>query len=315
MIVIQITFIKFYGVMNMSKKDLEFGNAVVKKKKLFFLRWWFILLAVIAVLIVMVSISNMGEKIEWDNMVLGEMLPEPPNDRGEIFNNDSEELRIDIEDVSAKEYVEYVSLCEKEGFVVESKNEANDFSAYNANGYKLSIDYLESASEMGITLKKPMEMNAITWPTSTAGKQLPSPKSTIGKFSYEYDDDFFVYVGNTSKADYVEYVNACSENGFNIDYSKGDDYYYADNNEGWHVDICYEGNNIMSINIDAPSDDDNEGDTPSDDASTQNSKPDTTEKESNNEIDDDFKVAMDSYEKFMNDYVDFMKKYKANLNR
>ena len=34
---------------------------------------------------------------------------------------------------------------------------------------------------------------------------------------------------------------------------------------------------------------------------------DSTEK-----ISSTFKTAMDSYEKFMNDYVDFMKKYKAN---
>ena len=46
--------------------------------------------------------------------------------------------------------------------------------------------------------------------------------------------------------------------------------------------------------------------------------PDDTEKEPENDntdndgLDPDFKAAMDSYEKFMDEYVAFMKKYKSN---
>lgn len=38
----------------------------------------------------------------------------------------------------------------------------------------------------------------------------------------------------------------------------------------------------------------------------------STTSASDGELRSDFKEAMDSYEKFMNDYADFMKKYKAN---
>ena len=287
-----------------------------KKKKPFFLRWWFILLAIIVVGVIALNAGGGGEKIVWDDIILGDMLPEPPANKGEIHTNSANDLWIDINDLSDKQFNDYVDACKEKGFTVDAESNSSSYDAYNAEGYKLSLGHYGSDADMSIRLEAPMEMTTITWPTSAAGKQLPTPKSTTGKFSYEYDDNFFVYVGNTSKTDYAEYVNACSEKGFNVDYSKGDDYYYADNSEGWHISVRYEGNNIMSIDIDAPSEDDNnDTTTPSTDSSTQT--PDTTEKEpekdtNNGGLDPDFKAAMDSYEKFMDEYVAFMKKYSAN---
>lgn len=286
-----------------------------KKKKPFFLRWWFILLAIIVVGVIALSVGGGGEKIVWDDIILGDMLPEPPANKGEIHTNSADELWVDINDLSDKQFNDYVEACKEKGFTVDAESNSSSYDAYNAEGYKLSLGHYGSDADMSIQLEAPMEMTTITWPTSVAGKQLPTPKSTTGNFSYEYDDNFFVYVGDTTKSDFAEYINACSEKGFNVDYSKGDDYYYADNSEGWHVDIRYVGNNVMSINIDAPDDDSsNDASTPS----TEESNPDTTEKEPEKDntdkggLDPDFKAAMDSYEKFMDEYVTFMKKYKDN---
>ena len=288
-----------------------------KKRKPFFLRWWFILLAVIIIGVIALFVVGGGEKIVWDDIILGDMLPEPPANKGEIHTNSADDLWIDINDLSDKQFNDYVDACKEKGFTVDAESDSSSYDAYNAEGYKLSLSHYGSDADASIRLEAPMEMTTITWPTSAAGKQLPTPKSTTGKFSYEYDDNFFVYVGNTSKTDYAEYVNACSEKGFNVDYSNGDDYYYADNSEGWHVDIRYVGNNVMSINIDAQSEAENKDTTtPSIDSSTQTS--DTTEKEpdkdtsNNSGLNPDFKAAMDSYENFMDEYVAFMKKYKAN---
>jgi len=46
--------------------------------------------------------------------------------------------------------------------------------------------------------------------------------------------------------------SACRDKGFTVDYNKGDNYYRANNDAGWQVSIDYEGNQIMSIRIDAP---------------------------------------------------------------
>lgn len=227
-----------------------------KKKKPIFLRWWFILLAIIAVGVIALSVGGGGEKIVWEDMILGDMLPEPPANRGEIHTNSNDELWLDINDLSDKQFNDYVSACKEKGFTVDAESDSSSYDAYNAEGYKLSLGHYGSDADMGIQLKAPMEMTTITWPTSAAGKQLPTPKSTTGKFAYEYDDSFLVYIGNTSKADYAEYVNACSEKGFNVDFDKSENDYYADNSEGWNISVSYEGNNIMRIEIDAPSEDD-----------------------------------------------------------
>ena len=165
-------------------------------------------------------------------------------------------------------------------------------------------------------------MSSITWPTSKAGKQLPVPKSTSGKFTHENDDSFFVYIGNTSKDDYNNYVKACSDKGFTVNYNKGDSFYNADNSAGWHVSIKYEGNNIMSIDIDAASENSTAPSASEDTTKPAESKPAQSKpaKTANNDSDmvdgmhRDFKEAMDSYEEFFDEYVAFMKKYENSDN-
>lgn len=225
-----------------------------KKKKTIYKRWWFYVIVVIAAITVIGSISsNKSKTIKWNDIILSAQLPEPPKNKGEIHENTAESLWVDINKISDKQYNDYIEACKAKGFTVDSESDSMSYGAYNAEGYKLSLSHYGSEAEMKIELDKPIEMSSITWPTSTAGKQLPAPKSTIGKFSHEYDDNFLVYIGNTSKDDYNSYVKACSDKGFTVNYDKGDSFYNADNSAGWHISIKYEGNNIMSIDIDAPS--------------------------------------------------------------
>lgn len=274
-----------------------------KKTKPFYLKWWFILIIVLALVIGIPSIAGNGEKIVWNDFVLQEKIPEAPGKKGEIHNNTAEKLWVYIYKLSEKEYVDYVELCKNSGYTIDADSgHSSSYTAFNSQGYKLDVSYYSSSKEMSITLNAPMEMNAITWPTSVAGKQLPAPKSTIGKFSYEYDDHFFVYIGNTSKSDFEAYVNTCKEHGFTVDYNKGETYYFADNALGWQLSIKYEGNNTISIDIDAPEETTVPESTQSQPSLSSNSSTIGTE----------FKSAMDSYESFINEYVEFMKKYSKN---
>lgn len=101
-----------------------------------------------------------------------------------------------------------------------------------------------------------------------------------------------------------------------VDYNKGDNYYYANNGEGWHISLKYEGNNTMSIDIDAPKNKSAESTAAV--TETEKTSEENTEKikSDNTELVDgmhkDFKEAMDSYEAFMNEYVEFIKKYQNN---
>lgn len=295
-----------------------------KKKKPIYKRWWFYVIVVIAAIAVISSISgNKSEKIKWDDIILSEQLPEPPKKNGKINDNTAEALSVEIYKISDKQFNNYVEACKAKGFTVDSESDySSSYDAYNAAGYKLSLGYYGSRDQMEIELEKPIEMSAITWPTSKAGKQLPAPKSTTGKFSYENDDGFNVYIGNTSKDDYNSYVKACSDKGFTVNYNKDDNFYDADNNAGWHVSIKYEGNNIMSIDIDAPSESStatsaSEGSTKPAESKQAQSKPAKTANNDSDMVDGmhrDFKEAMDSYEEFFDEYVAFMKKYENSDN-
>ena len=295
-----------------------------KKKKPIYKRWWFYVIVVIAAIAVTVSVSgNKSEKIKWDDMILSEQLPKPPKKNGKINDNTAEALSVEIYKISDKQFNNYVEACKAKGFTVDSESDySSSYDAYNAAGYKLSLGYYGSRDQMEIELEKPIEMSAITWPTSKAGNQLPAPKSTTGKFSYENDDGFSVYIGNTSKDDYNSYVKACSDKGFTVNYNKDDNFYDADNNAGWHVSIKYEGNNIMSIDIDAPSESSTAPSASEDTTKPAESKPAQSKpaKTANNDSDmvdgmhRDFKEAMDSYEEFFDEYVAFMKKYENSDN-
>ncbi len=294
-----------------------------KKKKPIYKRWWFYVIVVIAAIAVISSISgNKSEKIKWDDIILSEQLPEPPKNKGEIHENTAEKLWVDINKISDKQYNDYIEACKAKGFTVDPDSDSMSYGAYNADGYKLSLSHYGSESDMKIDLEKPIEMSAITWPTSKAGKQLPAPKSTTGKFTRESDDGFNVYIGNTSKDDYNSYVKACSDKGFTVNYNKDDNFYDADNNAGWHVSIKYEGNNIMSIDIDAPSESSTAPSASEDTTKPAESKPAQSKpaKTANNDSDmvdgmhRDFKEAMDSYEEFFDEYVAFMKKYENSDN-
>jgi hypothetical protein len=277
-----------------------------KKKKPIYKRWWFYVIVVIAAIAVTVSVSgNKSEKIKWDDMILSEQLPEPPKNKGEIHENTAEKLWVDINKISDKQYNDYTEACKAKGFTVDPESDSTSYGAYNSEGYKLSLSHYGSEDEMKIELEKPIEMSSITWPTSKAGKQLPAPKSTKGKFTHENDDGFNVYIGNTSKDDYNSYVKACSDKGFTVNYDKGDSFYNADNSAGWHVSIKYEGNNIMSIDIDAPSESSTAPSASKD--TTKQAEPKPTESKSEKSSTDKTKAhstqGVSKYETIYNEYA------------
>lgn len=293
-----------------------------KPKKPIYKKWWFYVIAAVALIAIISAISGgkgKGEKIEWSKIELRDQLPEPPSNRGTLFENSDEEFWVSLDGVSDDQYNDYLDACVDKGFTVDADKSSYSYKAYNADGYSLDMSHIGDG--LSITLKAPMNFGSITWPSSTVGNMLPAPKSTTGKFSYEHDDSFFVYVGETSKADYDRYVADCSANGFNIDYDKGDTYYRADNADGYHISLKYEGNNIMAVEIKASKNSDTGTSGP---ATTEPSTETTVTSESNatetkpNDTDlvdgmrKDFKDAMDSYEAFMDEYVSFMKKYSDN---
>ncbi|MDD6484240.1 MAG: hypothetical protein PUF72_06680 [Clostridiales bacterium] len=262
------------------------------------------------------SSSSNTQKINWNDMVLCEKLPEPASKVGTISSNSEERLSVDMHKTSQKDYSEYVSQCEALGFTTDADKTETNYSAYNADGYKLHLSYYERNKELSIDLDAPMKLSEITWPNTPLTNQIPVPNSTLGKVNYEHADSYSVYIGNMQKSDYDAYVQSCMDKGFNIDYSKNENSFHADNSSGSHLSLEYRGNNIMYISIEAP---DNSAaaqtteapkDTPQPASDTKDTKPASTTADSG--VSPDFKAAMDSYEQFFDEYIAFMKKYESS---
>lgn len=287
------------------------SNCGAKLKKPVYKRWWFWVLIVIAVIAAKTSFDNYNDtKLDWDgDVVLSDVIPNPNSKRGEIHSNSTDSLRIDIMKFSPKDYSKYVDSCRNKGFTIDEDSSSNRFSAYNKDGYKLSLSYYETKEEMSLTLDAPEKMDVISWPESGLAALLPTPNSTVGKINWDRDTGFCINIGNTTKTEFTSYVDACSKSGFTVDYERENGYYRAYNDEGYYLSLSYEGGNVMRIEIKAPE----EASTsvisdPEESEEPVRTSPDPDSNAiSTDQIRPEFKKMMDSYEAFFDEYVELMK--------
>lgn len=283
-----------------------------KNKKPFYKKWWFVLIALFVVIGLISSIGGGSEKIEWDDLELGYMLPEPASNKGRIVIDSDDSLSVSIVKMSKSDYKDYIADCEEMGYTIEAEKDGNYYDAFNEDGYALSLFYMESSEELSIGLDAPEELGTLTWPNSDLAKLIPEPKSTVGKVSRESSEGFYIYVGETSIDDFNAYADKCSEAGFAVDYQKGDTYYRAYDEAGNYVSIAYSGNNIMTVEMKKVEEKETVDDTekPENDTTEKEEKPaDDNDSELVDGMRPEFKEAMDTYEEFMNEYCEFMEKY------
>lgn len=302
-----------------SKEKLK-NVAPGKKKNPIYKKKWFVVLVVLAVFIFGKSLfggrgnTDKIENIKWSDLEMSKYLPEPPALKGTVNEDSTESLDVDLVKYEKKQYKNYVEACIKKGYKVDAEKSSDDYEAYNSDGYFVSVYFNEYDNELSIKLDEPVKLSEIKWPTSNIGQLLPVPKSNQGKFYYEYEDNFNVHIGNTTKEEYNQYVNDVSAKGFNVDYDRGDKYYYAYNADGYYVQVKYKGFNSMSIYIREPDEDEKkEFEKKKQETAKQETSENTTSSQTAaTGLRPEFKDAMDKYEAFMNEYVEFMKKYNAN---
>ena len=191
-----------------------------------------------------------GDSTRWDDILLNEHVPQPIMTSARVMTNSREEFYIYNIKCSQRDYYDYVNACKEFGYDHEiTEEDEYSFEAYNEDGYQIKISYITTLT---VELKIPMKMNQIEWPNSDIAKLVPQPKSLYGKIEWEHDYGFVIYIGNTTFAEYKEYVDSIYNAGFNIDYSKGDTHFWADNIDCYHVNVEYKGYNTMFIRIDEP---------------------------------------------------------------
>ena len=312
------------------------GMQIVKSKK----KYMYILLVVIGFVLIIpfMGATQMKEakKYTWGNGGYYDVIPKPETDYGTLYDND-ETFTLHAEKVSSDDYYSYVDECKDRGFTIEANEKGDEYIAFNKDGYKLKLNYAMTNEKMDIRLEKPIKRNEIVWPSSGLASKLPITKSKVGDVRIDNERQYRVYVCDTSVDEFSNYINACKTKGFVVDYRTGDNYYYADNENGDSLSLNYEGNNTMCINIYAAdekedlSGNDNQPDagvqegnkpqitkvpeTTKQPQKTKAPDPVKTEKPKDNLVNGmrpEFKKAMDEYEKFFDEYCEFMEKVSNN---
>ena len=132
-----------------------------------------------------------AEEIDWINIKLGHVLPEPQSNLMELNSNDDDYLFVYIHDISENDYYEYQRWCENDkGFNIDKKSIGSSLDAYNQEGYYLSLRYIDYDEEMSITLQAPIPMEDFEIPEFAVASGLPIPSSKKGKFNWQYEDRF-----------------------------------------------------------------------------------------------------------------------------
>lgn len=153
--------------------------------------------------------------------------------------------------------------------------------------------------EMRTDKEKMSLYKEFTWPSSDIAKLINKPSSSKGKVYRESADGFSLEVSETSLKDFNNYVESCKEKGFTLDYNKSDEMYYAKNEIGYILSLNYDRKfNVMRITIDKPSE-------------VKPSVPNNSDTiDESNVGSSSVREFLDSYEQIVNEYVDFIKKYK-----
>lgn len=229
-------------------------NQVIKVTKKSVHRVVLILATILVIPFLILFITNDGNSkpFDWDDVILGEVIPEPKSHMGEMISNSEDYLSLDVHKTEITDYKEYVNSCKEKGFTVGLEQLDQSFDAYNTEGYYLSIYLDENDKKMNLTLDASEKFGTFSWPDSGIANMLPAPKSNKGVISQNDDQGLSAKVSGISETDFDTYVEECIEKGFSVEAQKSGKEYSAENAEGYLLSTQYLGEGIMSIMVTEP---------------------------------------------------------------
>lgn len=157
----------------------------------------------------------------------------------------------------------------------------------------------------------------INWKEHPLLSKLPDPNTQKVKIESEDSGSINLYISDVSQSGFSKYADLCKDNGFNVDFSYSDNFFTAGSSDGYDLTLSYD-NDEKKMDIYLYTLDESESTTTAtttekkEEATTKSKPTTTTEKSASSEIRPEVKKAIDSYESFMNNYIDFMKKYSES---
>lgn len=168
--------------------------------------------------------------------------------------------------------------------------------------------------------RKEEHKQTYVWPETELTKLIDKPEWDKGKIEYDNDSNFKILLYDLEEENYHSYVDSCKEKGFTENHdnsSLGSSLSYsAENKNGYIIDISYYTENgyydekSLVIEIKKPTENNENVDNNENVENNEDESNNSTESKENDEgMRKEFKEAMDSYEAFFDEYVDFMVKY------
>jgi len=213
------------------------GNNISKKTKRILVLIGCLLL--IFILIYSCNSNNSFGKLRWSELILSSHLPTPESNSIEIWNDNSDSLRVDIGNINAKEYYNYVNACKVDGYTWGSEEDANNYSAYNVDRYYLQLYYSSYSEELHIRLDAPLSVSDIDWNNHSISSLLITPPSTIGSILNENKEQIEILVVLSGDDEYESYRNDIISLGYTIESVIEDKTYSAFNDKGGKVELSY----------------------------------------------------------------------------
>lgn len=81
------------------------------------------------------------QNITWPSSALAKLLPVPKSTLGQIYSNDADSFSVYIGNTSLEEFKAYIKACEEKGFTVDANKQEKNFTAKNAESFKLTVKY------------------------------------------------------------------------------------------------------------------------------------------------------------------------------
>ena len=189
--------------------------------------------------------------IQWQELELGEHLPSFPQSEGEVILDFDDSLTLEFYNVESAQYQDYLNACKEFGYTVDAQDMDGSYTAYNQDGFYLSLNYNDFLDEKSIwiSLEDPVKQDTIYWPQTELVSQVPVPDTLVGEVYSERDTSYAVDIVGVNRDYFQAYTALCMEQGFDVDYYKTDRYFNAENADGISLSVEYKGFNTMSIQV------------------------------------------------------------------